>query len=293
MEEYIDYLKSKGRFTSWLIVIFVLTLSIPVLISFELSIIAKIIGLLLILLSSVALFVWIRKVTASKVIKNRVVLNVNDRFWLNENIPFYRRLSKSEKIIFEDRISLFLAEIIITDVTSDVPDKVECFFVASSAIIAYWGLPYWNYGELHEVLVYPDNFNENMLVSSKGHILGSVHHGGLMDGTMILSRTALINGFRNSNDGRNVGVHEFTHLLDKADGHIDGLPVGLNKEERKIWLSLFHKELNKPNFHLDLYARTNEAEFFAVSMEMYKEKPSVLLRWHPELHAILSECFTK
>lgn len=293
MEEYLSYLKSKGRFTSWLVVIFVLILAIPILIQIELTFVAKIIGLLLIVISSVALFSWVRRVAGSKVIKNRVALNANDRFWFNENIPFYRLLTKQEKGIFEDRISLFLAEIIITDVSKEVPDKAECFFVAASAIIAYWGLPYWNYGNLNEVLIYPDNFDENKLVSAKGHILGSVHHGGLMDGTMILSRTALIAGFRNSKDGRNVGVHEFTHLLDKSDGHIDGLPVGLTSEQRKIWLTVYRNEVNNPDFHLDRYALTNEAEFFAVSMEMYKENPSVLLKWHPELHGILSEYFNK
>lgn len=291
MEEYVEYLKSKGRFTSWLVVIFLLLLSIPILIQIELTFVARIIGLLLILISSVALFYWVRNVSRSKVIKNRVPINGNDRFWLNENIPFYRRLAKQDRIIFEDRVSLFLAEIIITDVSEDVPSKSDCFFVASSAIIAYWGLPYWNYGELDEVLLYPDNFDENKLVSSKGHILGSVHHGGLMNGTMVLSRTALIEGFRNSHDGRNVGIHEFTHLLDKADGNIDGLPVGLTTEQRKIWLTVFHNELNKPDFHLDAYARTNEAEFFAVSMEMYKENPSVLMKWHPELFEILKEYY--
>ncbi len=291
MENYVDYLKSKGRFVSWLVVIFVLLLSIPILIQVELSFVAKLIGLLLIILSSVALFSWMRRVSRSKVIKNRVALNINDRFWLNENIPFYRELTKSEKTIFEDRVSLFLAEIIITDVTSDVPDKAECLFVASSAIIAYWGLPYWNYGQLSEVLVYPDNFDTDKLVSAKGTILGSVHHGGLMDGTMILSRTALIKGFRNSEDGRNVGIHEFTHLLDKSDGNIDGLPVGLSKEERTIWLSVFKNELKKEDFKLDDYARTNEAEFFAVTMEMYKENPIALLKWHPELHEIIKDYF--
>lgn len=293
MEEYLSYLKSKGRFTSWLIVIFVLILAIPILIQIELTFVAKIIGLLLIVISSVALFYWVRKVSGSKVIKNRVALNANDRFWLKENIPFYRSLSKKEKTIFEDRVSLFLAEIIITDVTEEVPDKAECFFVAASAIIAYWGLPYWNYGGLREVLIYPNNFDEDKLVSSKGHILGSVHYGGLLDGTMILSRTALIAGFRNTSDGRNVGIHEFTHLLDKSDGQIDGLPVGLTKEQRTIWLSIFQNELKNPNFRLDNYARTNEAEFFAVSMEMYKENPTVLLKWHPELHAILADYFNK
>lgn len=292
MEEYVDYLKAKGRFGAWIVIILILLVSISLLISFHFSFIAKLFGLMLIVASSLALFVWIRKLTESKVIKNRVPLNRNDIFWLNANIPFYRKLSLSEKKIFENRISLFVAEIIITDVEKEVPEKSDCLYVASAAIIVYWGLPYWNYGELKEVLIYPDNFDFENKISKNGFVLGKVHHGGLMDGTMILSRTALINGFRNTTNGRNVGIHEFTHLIDKSDGHIDGLPLGLSMSERKHWVSLFQFEINSSNFKLDNYAKTNQAEFFAVTSEMYKENPKKLQKYHPELFDILHKFYS-
>lgn len=293
MEEYVDYLKAKGRFGAWIVVILILLVLIPLLISFHFSFIAKLFGLMLIIVSSLALFVWIRKLSESKVIKNRVPLNRNDIFWLNANIPFYRKLNATDKKVFENRISLFVAEIIMTDVEKEVPEKSDCLYVASAAIIAYWGLPYWNYGELKEVLIYPDNFDFENKISKNGFILGKVHHGGLMDGTMILSRTALIDGFRNITDGRNVGIHEFAHLIDKSDGHIDGLPLGLSASERKHWVRLFQSEINNPSFKLDNYARTNQAEFFAVTSEMFKENPDKLQKHHPELFNILQKFYSK
>lgn len=165
--------------------------------------------------------------------------------------------------------------------------------MASSAVIAFWGLPFWNYGDLHEVLVYPDNFDFDNTISPNGNVLGKVHHGGLLNNTMILSRRALVSGFRNSGDGSHVGIHEFTHLLDKEDGQIDGLPVGLSKDERLTWLKIFERTLNSHQFGLGDYARTNNAEFFAVSVEMYKEAPNRLRKWHPELFQILENYFSK
>ena len=52
-----------------------------------------------------------------------------------------------------------------------------------------------------------------------------------MNGIMILSKPDLLHGFRNARDRHNVGIHEFAHLVDKADGVIDGVPaVGLERE---------------------------------------------------------------
>lgn len=293
MESYVHYLKSKGKFTAWLVVLLVLLIMIPLVISLKLNTMGKVLGIVLVVSFSIALYIWRSRMSANAILKKRIPITINDRFWLNEHIPFYRVLSKSDKKIFEDRMALFLAEIIITDVSKEVPDKSDCFYVAASAIIAYWGLPYWNYGNLQEVLIYPDNFDFEKKVSASGNILGMVHHGGLMDRTMILSKRALVNGFIKASDGRNVGIHEFTHLIDKADGSIEGLPVGLSAEERMNWLKVFKAELEKPNFTLDDYAKTNTSEFYAVAAEMFKENPDKLQKGHPELYDILKSYYSK
>ena len=293
MERYVHYLKSKGRFAAWLFALLLLLVLIPVVISLHLDLAGKLLGITLAVFFTIALYSWRKRLSANTVLKKRIPLNLNDRFWLNEHIAFYSLLPRSDRKIFEDRMSLFLAEIRVTDVSKDVPDKSDCFYVAASAVIAYWGLPYWNYGNLREVLIYPNNFDFEKKISSGGRVLGMVHHGGLMDRTMILSKRALIEGFKNVTDGRNVGIHEFTHLIDKADGSIEGLPVGLNANERINWLNIFKAELEAPDFKLDAYARTNTSEFYAVAAEMFKETPEKLQKWHPELYGILKDYYSK
>jgi hypothetical protein len=51
---------------------------------------------------------------------------------------------------------------------------------------------------------------------------------------MVLSYKLLKNGFEFSIDGQNLGVHEYSHLLDKSDGAFDGIPIGLPKDIQKV-----------------------------------------------------------
>ncbi len=254
----------------------------------EMKIAAKVLGIIVILAISAALWIWRIQTIRRMQRKARVMLNLNDRFWLNQHISFYKKLSARDKIIFEDRIGLFLAEITITEVGKDFPQKSTGLYVAASAVISFWGLPYWNYGELSEVLVYPDNFNEDNTIDPKGVIAGKVHHGGLMDSTMVLSLTSLKKGFVLL-DASNVGIHEFAHMLDMADETVDGIPAFIKGEERLVWAALVERELRgkakQPEFNAN--GLTSEEEFFAVLMEAYRENPRRIEKRYPELFAIL------
>jgi outer membrane receptor protein involved in Fe transport len=84
-----------------------------------------------------------------------------------------------------------------------------------------------------------------------------------MDTTMILSMPALVAGFKNSNDKKNVGIHEFAHLIDKADGFIDGIPVNLEVKARDRWIELFYKEFTDPiEFRLDPSSNADARRYF-------------------------------
>ncbi len=283
--------KSKFKFGVWIPLFLVLLLCIPALMHFQQPKAAKFLGVVIAFTSVIAIRRWIH--LAKKTPK--VFINLNDKYWLKENIAFYQELTKGEKVIFEDRVALFLTEIILTEIGKEVPEKSTCLYVASSAVITFWGLPYWNYGRLSEVLVYPQNFNDDNSLSDQGHVLGKVHQGGLMDTTMILSLPALIAGFKNTNDKHNVGIHEFAHLIDKASGTVNGIPQGMNPEDRKHWIQLCEEEITeilKGHSDINAYAATNKGEFFAVIVEYYKESPEILEKKHPEVYQILTNYFS-
>jgi TPR repeat protein len=198
---------------------------------------------------------------------------------------------------FRRLLQVFLGEKRITGVKVKA-DTVTRVLVAASAIIPVFGFPDWEWNQINEVLVYPNRFDgEFQFGDARGqNILGMVGTGSL-SGLMILSKPDLIDGFRNTGDKRNVGVHEFAHLVDKTDGVIDGVPeVGLGRQAIEPWLDLMRRkmaEIEKGNSDINRYALTNEAEFFAVTSEYFFERPGIMQRKHPALYAALERVFNQ
>jgi Mlc titration factor MtfA (ptsG expression regulator) len=116
-----------------------------------------------------------------------------------------------------------------------------------------------------------------------------------MNGQMILSRSALRQGFSVSSDKENTAIHEFVHLLDKSDGATDGIPENLMPHQYIIpWVKMIHQEITKIEHgqsDINPYAITNEAEFFAVVSEYFFEKPGQFKERHPDLYQVLSHTF--
>ena len=150
---------------------------------------------------------------------------------LQRDVVFFRVLDPTAQRRFRRQLQVFLGEKRITGIRVQV-DTTTRVLAAASAIIPIFGFPDWEWDQIDEVLVYPTRFDgEFEFGDGQGHdILGMVGTGSL-NRLMILSKPDLIDGFRNPTDKRNVGVHEFAHLIDKTDGVIDGVPgVGLDRQ---------------------------------------------------------------
>jgi Mlc titration factor MtfA (ptsG expression regulator) len=119
---------------------------------------------------------------------------------------------------------------------------------------------------------------------------------GAMNGTMILSKPALHQGFLNETDKNNTAIHEFVHLIDKTDGAIDGIPENLlGKQYILPWINLIAKEIeqiNKGKSDINPYGATSQTEFFAVASEYFFERPQLLKSKHPELYVLLERIFS-
>ncbi|WP_018618386.1 zinc-dependent peptidase [Spirosoma luteum] len=213
---------------------------------------------------------------------------------LQEHVAYYQSLSDEKKRLFEERVNRFLHDVRIEGVETTV-DDVDKVLVASSAIIPIFGFDDWYY-PLTNVLLYEGSFNKDYQTTGEGrNILGMVGEGGALQSTMVLSKPALHEGFANENSKGNTGIHEFVHLLDKADGATDGLPEHLMEQEYvKPWLKLIHRKINEikaDQSDINPYGITNEAEFFAVVSEYFFKRPNLLREKHPKLFARLEEIF--
>ena len=215
---------------------------------------------------------------------------------LKNNVLFYERLDAEEKLRFESMISSFLEDVRIEGVGITL-DTLDRLLVACSAVIPVFGFGQWKYQNLSTVLLYPDTFNKDFqFEGGDRNILGMVGTG-YMNGQMILSRSALKQGFSPASGKENTAIHEFVHLLDKSDGSTDGIPENLIPHQYIIpWVKLIHQEINKieqGRSDINPYAVTNEAEFFAVVAEYFFEKPKELKEKHPELYEMLSTTFAQ
>ena len=215
---------------------------------------------------------------------------------LVNKVLFYKNLSKENQLIFRKRMMLFLSEINIEGVNTEI-EELDRILIASSGIIPVFGFSNWSYNNLTGIIVYPDSFNEDLQFSDKDEnkqILGMVGTGQF-EKQMILSKKAIRLAFNNKTDKHNTPVHEFVHLLDKMDGQTDGVPeFFLGKEYISPWLELMHKEMeaiNNDASDIRKYGGTSEAEFYAVASEYFFERPKLFKQKHPELYAMLSQCF--
>jgi len=248
----------------------------------------------LILLAFAIFFLGISLLIKKK--KATVLLPLSDSYkkLLAEQVNFYHQLNDVKKREFENRIALFLSRIRITGIKTNV-EEIDKVLIAASAIIPIFGFQDWEYVNLHEVLLYPSSFNQELDLKCPHRDTTGMVGNGPYQRIMILSQHDLRQDFLNKTGKGNTAIHEFVHLIDKTDGIVDGKPEFiLGKEYMIPWLQLMHREIkmilaNKSD--INIYGATNEAEFFAVVSEYFFERPDLLESKHPELYKILVTIF--
>ncbi|HTN05873.1 M90 family metallopeptidase [Agriterribacter sp.] len=240
----------------------------------------------------IALFFVIRK-------RKRYVFAVPDNIpqLLSGHVAYYRELAPEQKTIFEKKVKEFLLYIRIHGVNTEVED-LDKVLVASSAVIPVFGFDKWRYYNLKDVLLYGDRFNTEdfSTTGNERNTLGMVGTGALQQ-MMILSKPALRQGFQNEGEKNNTGIHEFVHLLDKADGATDGIPEALVQRQYTIpWIKYMSEaihDIKSGNSDIDIYGAASQAEFFAVAAEYFFKRPDLFEVRHPELFALMEKIFNQ
>lgn len=209
---------------------------------------------------------------------------------LVKHVAFYNRLTPPQKTKFENRVHIFLLNVRIVGVDTEVT-HLDRILVASGAIIPIFGFDSWHYSNLEVVEIHPDQF----LIPNTLQYANGLVGWGKMEGKVKLSRKALIHGFYDNNDQKNVAVHEFVHVLDMQDGTIDGKLAKIMKEiDIKPWLQIIHSKMqaiSNGNSSIRDYGSTSNAEFLAVVSEFFFESPEKMKTEHPELYRILDRFY--
>lgn len=211
-----------------------------------------------------------------------------------EKVSFYRKLHPEEKKRFEEGIQEFLGAVKVIGVGAEV-ETIDRILVASSAVIPLFGFPGWTYTKLKEVLLYPRHFDHDFRTEGDDRrILGMVGDG-YMSRSMVLSRPALHRSFSSDHSKSHLGIHEFVHLLDKADGSADDIPeIFLKNEFIHPWAEFIRikiEEMRDEGSDIDGYGATSPSEFFPVVAEYFFKRPQLLEKKHPQLYRKMEKIF--
>jgi len=118
-------------------------------------------------------------------------------------------------------------------------------------------------------------------------------------GPVILSWAHSQQGAANDHDGHNVVFHEFAHQLDDLSGGTNGVPVLARDQSYAEWERVFlaaydahlHAVETGRRTVIDPYGATGHEEFFAVTVELFFERPEALRDTAPEFYGQLSKYF--
>jgi MtfA peptidase len=216
-------------------------------------------------------------------------LPATSRSWLENHVPLYRQLDGISKARFERDVKFVLAEWSFEGVGEVQVTPELRLSVAAGAALLLHGRPNWELPP-RTVLFYPEQFDDAYEGGEYAEFDGMAH----AQGPVILAVEAVHAGWRNSGDGSNVVLHELAHLFDFADTFADGIPSLLDPASADAWGQLARREMRRALVGRSLlrrYAATNTAEFFAVAVENFFERPGHLQREHPALFEAMVALF--
>lgn len=130
------------RFLALLIPIIILLVSIPILLDQGMILPAKIVGVVLILLTTISLRIWLRRAIREKLSLDSIKFNVNHRYHLDEVSPIYRYMSKAEKKVLEKRMGKLLADLKFDDTTREELKAEEMLSYALFQILTVYNESY-------------------------------------------------------------------------------------------------------------------------------------------------------
>jgi Mlc titration factor MtfA (ptsG expression regulator) len=223
---------------------------------------------------------------------------------IQRHVVFFRRLSVSDRTELLGHVQVFLAEKRFEGCGGfEITDEVRVTVAAQACLLLLHRRTDYFPGLL-TILVYPFSY----MVEEKRQIAEHLWEEGAVSrlgetgrrmGSLVLSWGAVKHGAADPADGKNVVLHEFAHQLDYENHAADGLPALATREQQLAWAAVMKAEFASlqaadqsgiPTL-LDTYGATNPAEFFAVSVEAFFERPRALRDRHPKLYAQLRNYF--
>lgn len=223
---------------------------------------------------------------------------------IQRNVVFFHRLSERDREELLGHVQVFLAEKRFEGCGGfEITDEVRVIIAAQACLLLLHRRTEYFPGLL-TILVYPLTYMVEERRQIGEHLweegtVSRLGETGRRMGSLVLSWGAVQYAAADPADGKNVVLHEFAHQLDFENDASDGVPGLATREQQVAWAVVMKSEFASlraadesgiPTL-LDTYGATNPAEFFAVSVEAFFERPRALREHHPKLYAELRTYF--
>ena len=231
---------------------------------------------------------------------------IPDDLWKRTLIryPFLRSASDPGALRLRRMTSLFLDRKEFTAVppvrlTTDV-----VVAIAAQACLPVLQLDLGRYERFIGIVVHPDQVvarRESMDEHGVVHEYDEVLSGEAVEGGPVMLSWRDVRGSgRSADEGYNVVIHEFAHVLDMADGVADGVPLLPPSLPREAWVKTLRDEYEAfvarvesgdDDTALDPYGAHSPEEFFAVASEAFFVCPQRARDEHPALYRMLAQFY--
>lgn len=258
--------------------------------------------LFVVLMLIVALFgcrYWSKKQARTRLLSTP--LSNHQRTVTETQVPLVKRLPADLRGTLEGKISLFLDQVGFIGCDGlEITEEMK-LSVSAQACLLIVNSDQW-YKNLTTILVYPNAFKSRQrkhsgYVVTEKEIVRTGESWGR--GPVVLSWAHSKQGAMNDRDGQNVVFHEFAHQIDDLSGRTDGVPILSDGQSFAEWEQVFltaydahvrsvesgHKTV------IDAYGAEGHEEFFAVSVEVFFERPLALKNEAPSVYDQLAKLF--
>lgn len=214
----------------------------------------------------------------------RSSLTASEKLKLEKYFDFYKKLPEKSKRIFEYRVKTFrsLTEFVPRQMSA-VTEEME-ILISASAVQITFGFDDVFLDHFERIIVYPDQF---FSTSAQRYHKGEVNPNAR---AIVLSWKHFVEGYA-ANEGINLGLHEMAHaiqleniILNKEYGFMDDKNI-------LIWQALAEEEIKKilspEESFFRSYGGVSQAEFFAVAVENFFERPREFLEYNEALYRSL------
>lgn len=261
--------------------------------------------ILIIMLAIVALLVftfqYYKKIKKIKAILQQKFPESYHRVLLDQYLP-YKYLSDEQRVLLQKKILFFIEDKNFWPLGDITITESMCLIIAAQAsLLVLKETSIVSYPWLKNIYIAPSSYIEKENFIDLGTMrpryvrkLGE----SWVKGPIVLSWESVEHDFKYGG-GHNIIYHEFTHQLDAMDSGMDGTPILKKNNDYRMWQIVMSKNFlelkKKVKLHqksdLDQYGSTNEAEFFAVTVEAFFSHSSVFARKHPDLYSLYKDYF--